>query len=130
MYEVKKTYFRQVYDSLLSVFPNRSTLAILVRLQLGPNLERITTGDNVSEIALKLIEWAEANGRVEDLISGMFEQAPDNPDVSRLFENSRVWFETTKSTAHKLALYATAKRSPFLFATASSGRTISATTVF
>lgn len=95
---------KQVHVSLLSAFSIPGKLAELVRFHLGPNLEHIATGNNASEIAFKLIQWAEENGCVQDLISGMFEEAPRNRYVSDLFENSRMWFETAQSTneMHKL----------------------------
>ena len=42
------------------------------------NLPSIAGGANLSEVALNLVRWAEAQDRVEDLVSGAREENPGN----------------------------------------------------
>lgn len=54
---------------------------MLVRIELGENLEAIATGRNLREIVFDLVTWAETNGRVDDLLKGAQRQNPGNRDL-------------------------------------------------
>jgi len=50
-----------------------------VYFQLGQNLHVITTGGTIGAVVYNLIQWAEAHGRVEDLIIGAIQANSSNP---------------------------------------------------
>ena len=53
---------------ILARYPTRNDLARAVRLELGENLEAISSGENLSDTVFKLVfNWAEAQGRLGDL---------------------------------------------------------------
>lgn len=63
---------KQLHSVLLTAFPSESSLLLMVRLQLGENLEVVAPGSGLDVRILKLIDWAEASGRLENLLT----QAP------------------------------------------------------
>ncbi|WP_414587360.1 effector-associated domain EAD1-containing protein [Scytonema sp. PCC 10023] len=60
--------FRQLQLALLSAFPNRAKLKQMVRFGLEENLDAIATGENDEEVVFQLIDWAESNGNLENLL--------------------------------------------------------------
>jgi hypothetical protein len=82
--------FRQLQQALLSAFPNRAKLKQMVRFGLDQNLDAIATGENDEEVVYKLIEWAQANGNLENLLIAARDQNlggnPGNPQLKRICE--------------------------------------------
>jgi hypothetical protein len=70
----------QLYEALLSAFDSRDVLERMVRLDLGETLEKIATG-NLRKVVFDLLEWAEREGRMEDLIRGAYKFNPGNPQL-------------------------------------------------
>jgi len=77
---------KQFQQALSSAFPTRSALAQMVRHQLDQDLEQIAGGDKLDDIAFSLISWAEAGGRIEELIEKARNENPGNPDLKVFFE--------------------------------------------
>jgi len=71
--------YQQLSDALLDAFPTLARLTQMVRFRLGRNLSAIALGDDLAEIAFKLIQTAEAEGWVAQLIAGARESNPGNP---------------------------------------------------
>lgn len=81
----------QFHDALLSAFPNKATLKQMVSFQLNINLDNYTDG-NLSKVVTELIEWAEANGNAEKLLTAAREVNPGNPKLRSFDEQMRsVW---------------------------------------
>ena len=69
-------------DALLSAFPSKSALTQMLRYQLGKNLEAIAGGDSLKTVVFNLIETAQAQGWIEDLIVGARKENPGNPNLA------------------------------------------------
>ena len=72
---------RQLFDALLSAFPTTAALERMVTFGLNENLERITTGSSLGDMVLSLMTWAQAQGRMEDLVRAAREDNPGSPDL-------------------------------------------------
>ena len=68
-------------EILLRAYPKRSALEQLVNLGLNESLDAITEGDNLTQTIFKLIQWAESQGRIEELINKSFERNSGNPEL-------------------------------------------------
>jgi hypothetical protein len=69
---------KQLYDALLSAFPTASDLGRMVTFGLNENLARITTGSSLGDMVLSLMTWAQAQGRMEDLVRAALADNPGN----------------------------------------------------
>ncbi|KYC34582.1 hypothetical protein WA1_51255 [Scytonema hofmannii PCC 7110] len=69
---------KRLQEALVSAFPTKASLEQMLSLELNRNLEAIAGGDNLREIVFKLIQTAEAQGWVEDLIRAARESNPGN----------------------------------------------------
>jgi len=80
--ELSGKRIRQLYEALLSAFPSEPALRQLVRFELNQNLRFIVSNSGSLEtIALDLIEWVTAHGKLEQLIRGALDTNPDNPQL-------------------------------------------------
>lgn len=77
---------QELQKALLSAFPDRSELRQMVRFRLEENLETITGGGDLAAIVLDLITWAEASGRVEELVLKARDANPGNPALHAIAE--------------------------------------------
>ena len=77
--------YQKLQEALLSAFPNRPSLAQVVRFGLDRNLDAIATG-NQSQTIFELIEWAEAQGQTYKLIVTARNAAPENPELRKVSE--------------------------------------------
>jgi hypothetical protein len=89
---------QQFHKALLSAFPTPGKLRQMVRFKLDENLDaispwldatRIAGGANHSEVVSNLIEWADAEGRLEELLIAACKEIPGNPDLRRFDEQMR-----------------------------------------
>lgn len=69
----------QLRDALLAAYPRRDDLHMMVRVELGENLDAIAGGDTLRAVAFSLIEWAQRTGRTAELIAGARRGNPGNP---------------------------------------------------
>lgn len=76
-----KAQARALHAALLDAFPHRASLSRMVRFGLDENLEAIAGGNSLSDVAFSLIEWAEARGKVDALLTAARE---DNATNTRL----------------------------------------------
>lgn len=68
----------QLLEALLAAYPRRDDLRMMVRVELGQNLDAIAGGDTLRAVAFSLIEWAQRTGRTEELIDGARRGNPGN----------------------------------------------------
>ncbi|NJM73213.1 MAG: hypothetical protein HC862_25505 [Scytonema sp. RU_4_4] len=68
--QLKGKQFQALQQALLSAFPHRTKLKQMVRFGLEENLDTIATGENDEDVVFKLIEWAETNEKLENLLIG------------------------------------------------------------
>lgn len=85
------TQFRELHEAVLSAFPEVDTLSQLVLFRLEVYLPGIVSvpGSALSDVVFKLIIWAEAHGRTEELIQGVLEEIPGNKKVKAYVDRWR-----------------------------------------
>lgn len=87
--ELDSEAYSQFSEALLSAFLDQESLALMVKRALGKNLNLISQGASIYEVTVdKLIAWAEANGRLQDLMEGALHRNPKNPKLLAL---ARKW---------------------------------------
>ncbi len=76
-------------EALMSAFLDQESLSLMVKTALEKNLNIITQGASTYEVTVdRLIMWAEANGRLQDLMEGALHKNPKNPKLKAL---ARKW---------------------------------------
>src|SRR5438034_4441879 len=79
---------KQLRDALISAFPTYEPLDEMVRIGLNENLSAVAGEGNLREVVFALIRWAEAQGRITELVVAANEENPGNAalkEVSRQF---------------------------------------------
>lgn len=72
---------KELEQALLSAFGSRTALQRMVRYGLNENLDAITTVQNLRSAVFELMDWAQAHGRLEELIAAALKANPLNPDL-------------------------------------------------
>lgn len=70
--------FKRLVLALSAAFPTNGALTRMVRFELGRSLVEFP-GDSLSEQTFALVQWAESQGRVRDLLRGAQAENPGNP---------------------------------------------------
>lgn len=78
---INSAQFEALVKALMAAFPSGASLARLTRFKLDLNLATVATG-NLHDQTFALVEWAEANGRLRDLIVGARQENPGNPTLA------------------------------------------------
>ena len=78
--------FGQFHRALQSAFPTLTSLRMLARTGLNERLESIASEHTLADSAYELIEWAEAQGRLEELIAHARQANPGNQELQRFAE--------------------------------------------
>lgn len=73
--------YEQLTKALLDAFPSQGKLAQLVTFRLEKNLNAIAIGNDLKEIIFKLIETAQAEGWVTELVTAARQSNPGNPSL-------------------------------------------------
>lgn len=60
---------KKLHQKLLVRFPNEGALTQMVRFNFNENLYSITLASNLKEKVFQLINWAEAEGKLDDLVT-------------------------------------------------------------
>ncbi|MEC4819923.1 MAG: effector-associated domain EAD1-containing protein [Scytonema sp. PMC 1069.18] len=74
--------YKQLTEALLDAFPEQQRLAELVQIQFEKNLNAIAMGSDLRAIVYKLIQAAQAQGWIDQLIVGAHEFNPNNEKLS------------------------------------------------
>jgi hypothetical protein len=80
----------QFVSALLDAFPSQANLAGMVQLKLNKNLQTLALGDNLREIAIRLIGVAEAEGWIAQLIVAAHSSNPGNLVLLEFFQHFSV----------------------------------------
>lgn len=75
--------FKQVQAALIDGF-TEETLAMMTRGELDQRLDVIAGGDNLEQIVFNLLNWAERQGRLGELIAAACRANPDNPKLQAI----------------------------------------------
>ena len=86
---------KQFHEALLSAFPSEADLYQMVSFELDENLDAISTGGNHYEVVFELIQWAQARGKVEKLLTAARSANPGNPKLKNFDEQMRGKQDTT-----------------------------------
>ena len=83
---------KELRAALMSAFPSQSQLELMVEDELGESLNRITQGQANYELAVRdLVKWAEAGGKVRDVLEGALQSNSGNPKLQEL---AKLWLKT------------------------------------
>ena len=74
---------KQLRQAVISAYPSPSDLEIFVDESLNQNLAVIAGGNNLNQTVYKLIQWAVAKGRIDELIIQLA-QDTQNLDIQRI----------------------------------------------
>jgi hypothetical protein len=70
--------YQQLMDALTKAFPTPARLEQMLRVRLDRSLYEITVGENLPHMAFEIIQAAEAEGWLDQLVLGAREAAPGN----------------------------------------------------
>jgi len=80
-------------EALLNAFPSWDDMSRMAGIRLELNLEAEVGRVPQRQVAFKLIEWAESQGRIEELVHGAREESPGNEKLQRVFQELAVGAE-------------------------------------
>jgi len=72
---------QQILSALISAYPTVGALDRMVSFGLDENLQAIAGNGNLNDVVFELIRWAQARGRLEELVREASEQNPGNPEL-------------------------------------------------
>ncbi|MEA5578307.1 effector-associated domain EAD1-containing protein [Anabaena sp. UHCC 0451] len=72
---------KQLLKVIIDSYPDIADLEILLRLELGENLDNIAGGSTNKQKVFKLIEWADTRGKLQDLLNAISQNLPDNIEL-------------------------------------------------
>jgi len=75
---------RDLNEALLSAFPSLGRLEQMVRFRMDENLSAVAGGSTLRDVVFDLVEWAEAQGRLAELIRGATAEVPGNPRLKEV----------------------------------------------
>jgi len=77
--KTSRQQLKQLQNALINAFPSKSSLERLLYFELEKNLNEITRESDLQEIVFKLIQTAESQGWLEDLVRAACKENPGNP---------------------------------------------------
>ncbi|MDB9303340.1 effector-associated domain EAD1-containing protein [Nodularia spumigena CS-591/12] len=85
--ELEGTESKEFYNALLDAYPDQNALKKMVKFQLSENLEKIVATEKpYDDVVFDLITWAEAKGKLKDLIIGAYEENSGNPKLKEFYQ--------------------------------------------
>ncbi len=81
---MKRQDLKDLRDALCSAFPERSKLAQLVMFAFGENLAAISDGKDLNATVFELMSWAEAGGKLGELIAAAKKEQPENEALAAI----------------------------------------------
>lgn len=89
--KLPKDDFKKLLQVILDSYPDIEDLRILVRTKLDQNLDTIASGTNNKQKVFNLIQWAEVEGKLKNLLDALSEDRPNN------LESQKIIIESPKS---------------------------------
>ncbi|WP_366914273.1 SUMF1/EgtB/PvdO family nonheme iron enzyme [Mastigocoleus sp. MO_188.B34] len=72
-------------DAIISAFPDKASLEMMVAIELDENLDEIAGGQTLKAIVFYLIKkWAEPKGKLKELVEGACKENPGNQDLKNI----------------------------------------------
>lgn len=81
--DLKGKQLEALRDALVSAFPNYDDLKMMLLFELNEKLQKYVDRGPMNRVATDLIEWAEAQGKLEALIAGARSKNPGNVALQR-----------------------------------------------
>ncbi len=75
---------KKIFDAIISAYPIKINLEMMVNFELEEKLDAIAGGENIQEIVFNLIEWAESNGKLKQLVKAAHESNPGNTELKKI----------------------------------------------
>ncbi|MEP7121502.1 MAG: SIR2 family protein [Byssovorax sp.] len=79
--QLNRATTKRFQEALLAAFPKWSALAQMLRVQLDENLDARVAPGNLGTATFDLLEWAEATGKLDALLTGALLENPGNPKL-------------------------------------------------
>ncbi len=83
---LKGKQYEELVEALISAFPTKGKLNYLLRIELDRNLNNIVSEGNLRNMIFELIQTAEAEGWIEDLVIGARRANSGNPKLLEVAE--------------------------------------------
>lgn len=78
---------QQLREAIMSAYRRKATLKIMLSDELDARLNNIAGDGNYTEIVFELIDWADEQGRLEELISAAYRKNKGNEDFHRFIKS-------------------------------------------
>jgi len=79
---------KKLVNAIISAYPTKEDLAMMVQLELGENLEAIAGGTNLTHLVFNLVtKWAIPRGRISHLIIEAYKTNSGNPELRQFYES-------------------------------------------
>ncbi|MDJ0580693.1 effector-associated domain EAD1-containing protein [Crocosphaera sp.] len=79
---------KKLVNAIVSAYPTKSDLAMMVQFELEENLEAIAGGNNLKQLVFDLVTtWAIPRGKIYRLILASYETNPENPELKDFYES-------------------------------------------
>ena len=75
---------RKLRDAIISAFPDKARLKMMLRIELDKNLDEVAGGENLQIVVFSLIEWAESEGKLEKLVKSACEYNSGNQELQNI----------------------------------------------
>ena len=88
MMKLSGAELKNLVKAIVSAYPTKNDLAMMVKFELEENLEAIAGGDNLTDIVFRLLtNWAIPRGETYRLILAAYENKPNNPELKNFYES-------------------------------------------
>ncbi len=77
---------KKLSEALLDAYRSHNALRRMVRFQLDENLNAIAGSGILNDVVFELINWAEAQGKLERLIIGAYDENSGNQELKEFYE--------------------------------------------
>ena len=82
--KLSKSEIKDLFEALQDGYRSYDDLRIMVKLNLNQNLTNIVLERNIEIVILELIEWAESEYKLLDLVWGANNRNPDNLQIRNI----------------------------------------------
>lgn len=78
---------KKLVNAIVSAYPTKEDLAMMVEFELEENLEAIAGGGNLTQLVFNLItKWAIPRGKIYRLILAAYQTTPDNEELKEFYQ--------------------------------------------
>jgi hypothetical protein len=79
---------KKLVNAIVSAYPTKDDLAMMVQFELEESLDAIAGGGNLTQLVFNLVtKWAIPRGKIYRLIIAAYETTPDNPELKEFYES-------------------------------------------